>query len=232
MKRTRPGVLVVSMLLLPMYLRGETRLAVRHDHGLRSCRGELVFSESHVEYATTNKKDARLWKYEEIQQIGLMGRKRISLVTYEDQQWLLAKDKRFHFKLLEGEVPESLLHFLQTKTPRPVVSAILPRQLSTKIELPAKHQHALGSCQGTLKIGEEFVAYETSHQQDARIWQYRDLASIGSTGPFQLRVSVMERTGSEIGGEKNFIFDLKRRLTPEAYDFLWWKVNGASISTR
>jgi hypothetical protein len=39
----------------------------------------------------------------------------------------------------------------------------------------------------------------------------------------------MERTGSEISGEKNFIFDLKQRLEPNVYDFLWWKVNGPQI---
>jgi hypothetical protein len=35
----------------------------------------------------------------------------------------------------------------------------------------------------------------------------------------------MERTQGEYGAEKNFIFDLKRRLDPEIYDFLWRKIN-------
>jgi len=28
----------------------------------------------------------------------------------------------------------------------------------------------------------------------------------------------------------NFVFSLKERLVPEAYDFIWWKINGPQIS--
>ena len=68
-------------------------------------------------------------------------------------------------------------------------------------------------------------------QSDSRIWRYEDLSSIGSTGPFQLRLSTMERTQGEYGAEKNFIFDLKRRLDPEIYDFLWRKINLPRINS-
>ena len=42
----------------------------------------------------------------------------------------------------------------------------------------------------------------------------------------------MERTQGEYGAEKNFIFDLKRRLDPEIYDFLWRKINLPRINSR
>ena len=41
----------------------------------------------------------------------------------------------------------------------------------------------------------------------------------------------MERTGGEYGAEKNFIFDLKRHLDPEIYDFLWRKINLPRINS-
>jgi len=75
------------------------------------------------------------------------------------------------------------------------------------------------------------VVYKTSHRSDSRIWRYEDLSSIGTTGPFQLRLSGMERTNGEHGAEKNFIFDLKRRLDPEIYDFLWRKINLPRINS-
>ena len=68
-------------------------------------------------------------------------------------------------------------------------------------------------------------------QSDSRIWRYEDLSSIGSTGAFQLRLSTTERTQGEYGGEKNFIFDLIRRLDPEIYDFLWRKINLPRINS-
>ena len=41
----------------------------------------------------------------------------------------------------------------------------------------------------------------------------------------------MERTQGEHGAEKNFIFDLKRRLDPDVYDFLWGKINLPRINS-
>ena len=48
---------------------------------------------------------------------------------------------------------------------------------------------------------------------------------MGSTGPFQLRIGALQKTGGEYGEEKNYVFDLKRRLTSEEYDFIWEKIN-------
>jgi hypothetical protein len=42
----------------------------------------------------------------------------------------------------------------------------------------------------------------------------------------------MERILGEYGAERNFIFDLKRRLDPDIYDFLWRKINLPRISSR
>jgi hypothetical protein len=41
----------------------------------------------------------------------------------------------------------------------------------------------------------------------------------------------MDRAEGESGGERNFVFILKERLTTETYDFIWWKINGPQISS-
>jgi len=213
-------------------LAEEMRFQVKHDHGIGSCRGELVFRDDGVEYLTSHKKDARTWNYLDIQQLGLMGDKRISVVTYEDRKLQFGKDKIFDFELTEGRIPPSLAEALQRRLTKPLVSAVIPELPAARFQLPVKHQHALGGCQGNLEIGEQEVVYRTSHSSDSRIWRYEHLASIGSTGPFQLRLSSMERTNGEYGAEKNFIFDLKRRLDPEIYDFLWRRVNTAAAELK
>lgn len=231
-----PGALLLSLFVLgptvlPVFAE-EIRLPVKHDHGIRSCRGELVFRDDRVEYLTSHKEDARTWNYVDIQQLGLMSDKRVSVVTYEDRKVQLGKDKIFNFELTGGRIPASLAEALQSRLMKPLVSAVIPELPAARYQLPVKHQHALGGCQGSLEIGEHAVVYKTSHSSDSRIWRYEDLTSIGSTGPFQLRLSSMERTGGEYGAEKNFVFDLKRRIEPEIYDFVWRKINLPRISLR
>ena len=85
---------VLSCTWFPAFAE-ETRFKVRHDHGLRSCSGELVFRDDGMEYLTSHKQDARTWNYVDIQQLGLRGDKRISVVTYEDRKLQLGKDKIF-----------------------------------------------------------------------------------------------------------------------------------------
>jgi hypothetical protein len=225
------SLLVLGSTLFPVFAE-ETRFQVKHDHGLRSCRGELVFRDDGVEYLTSHKEDVRTWNYVDIQQLGLMGDKRISVVTYEDRKLQFGKDKIFNFELTEGSIPPALAGALQARLTKPLVSAVIPELSAAKYQLPVKHQHAFGGCHGAVEIGEQQVAYRTSHSSDSRIWRYEDLSSIGSTGPFQLRISTMERTQGEHGAEKNFIFDLKRRLDPEIYDFLWGKINLPRMSSR
>ena len=225
------SLLVLGSTLHPVFAE-EIRFQVKHDHGLRSCRGELVFRDDGVEYLTSHKEDARTWNYVDIQQLGLKSDKKISIVTYEDMKLQFGKDKIFNFELTAGSIPPALASALQTRLTKPLVSAVIPELPAAKYEVPVKHQHALGGCQGSLEIGEHEIVYKTSHSSDSRIWRYDQLTSIGSTGPFQLRLSSMERTGGEYGAEKNFIFDLKRRLDPEIYDFLWRRVNTAAAELK
>jgi hypothetical protein len=213
-------------------LGAEVRLPVRHEHALKNCTGELVFTDQGIEYVTKNGKRARAWTYTDIQQLGVMDSRNISIVTYEDSKLEMGKDRRFHFVVTEGSIPDSLPTFLQSHVTRPLVLGILPPTPQSKYEIPVKHMHAWGGCQGVIRIGEDYVSYETINTKDSRLWRYDAISSMGSTGPFQLRLTAMERTGSEISGEKSFIFDLKRRLDPNAYDFLWWKINGPQIHAR
>jgi hypothetical protein len=82
-----------------------------------------------------------------------------------------------------------------------------------------------------LAIGDEYIIYKTAVPKDSRIWRYQDISSVGTTGPYQMRLTSMDRAENESGGERNFVFSLKERLAPEAYDFIWWKINGPQISS-
>ncbi len=232
MKRVGLSLWLAGLMLVGSALQAqEVRFAVRHDRLLRDRTGELIFGETGIEYRAKEKKNARTWKYEDIQQLGLLSPKEFTILTYEDSRWKLGKDLFYRFEITSGEITPALWTQLQAKLRRPVVSALIPPDITPKFTIPVKHLRGFRGTQGTLEIAEQYVIYKTDVPKDSRIWRYQDISSIGTTGPYQLRVTSMDRSEGEHGGERNFVFSLKERLAPEAYDFIWWKINGSQISS-
>jgi hypothetical protein len=206
-------------------------LAVEHRHTFKNCSGELVFRNDRLEYFTANAKHAREWKYQDIQQLGLLDAKEILVLTYEDQKFKFGKDRGFRFTVTKGEVSPALWSFLQSKQTKPLVSAVFPKDMNPRYQIPVKHHLGFGGSQGVLEISDKYIVYKTDAKKDSRIWRYEDITSIGTTGPYQLRLTTPDRMEGEYGGDRNFVFSLKQRLKPEIYDFIWWKINGPQISS-
>jgi len=206
----------------------QTRLAVKHDHLWGSCSGELLFDETGVEYQTEEADHARKWKYVDIQQLGIEPKK-VVVLTYRDRLRYLGRDDRFTFNVTDGEVKDSLRAYLEQKVTRPLVSSVVPEESGVRYRIPVKHRKALSGTEGVLELSDRYLIYRTEEQRDVRIWKYEDVVSVGSTGPYQLRITAMERTGGEFGGGKNFVFDLKAKLSEPAYDYLWNKINRPRI---
>lgn len=232
MKRVSLSLWVVGLLLASSALQAqEVKFPVEHKRLFKDRKGELVFGETGIEYRTEKKSDARAWKYEDVQQLGLLGPREVTILGYQDSKWKFGSDLFYRFKITSGEVTPALWTRLQAKLKRPVVSAIIPPDIPPKFTVPVKHLLGFGGSQGRLEIGDEYVIYRTDALKDSRIWRYRDISSIGTTGAYELRLTSMDRAENERGGERNFVFSLKERLSPEAYDFVWWKINGPQISS-
>ncbi len=223
--------IVVLLLACSALQAQEVRFPVRHDRLLRDRTGELIFGKTEIEYRTKDKGDARTWNYEEIQQLGLLGPKELTILTYQDSKWKFGRDLFYRFEITSGEITPALWTELQAKLKRPVVSALILPDIVPKFTIPVKHLRGFGGTQGVLEIAEEYVIYKTDTPKDSRIWRYQDISSIGTTGLYQLRLTSMDRAENEKGGDRNFVFSLKERLAPEAYDFIWWKINGPQISS-
>jgi hypothetical protein len=231
MKRAGWRLWLGVLLLVCSTLRAEeVRFPVRHDRLLQDRLGELIFSETGIGYQAEEKKNSRIWKYEEIQQLGLLSPKELTILTYEDSRWKLGKDLFYRFKITSGEITPELWILLQAKIRRPVVSALIPEGITPKFTIPVKHLRLFRGTQGRLEIGDEYIIYKTDVPKDSRIWRYQDISSVGTTDSYQLRITVFDRTEGEFGSERNFVFSLKERLAPEAFDFIWWKINGSQIS--
>jgi hypothetical protein len=232
MKRAILSLWLGGLLLVGSALQAqEVRFPVRHSRLLWDRTGELILGETGIEYRTADKKDTRTWKYEDIQQLGLLSPKELTVLTYEDSKWKLGKDLFYRFKITTGEITPTLWTQLQAKLKRPVVSAIIPPGITPNFTIPVKHLRGFSGTQGMLEIGDEYVIYKTAVPKDSRIWRYSDISSVGTTGPYQMRLTSMDRAENESGSERSFVFSLKERLVPEAYDFIWWKINGLQISS-
>jgi hypothetical protein len=223
-------VTILFLLILPAAanVRAQT-FQVAHDHLFRSCKGKLVFGDATVEFISEKKEHSRAWKYEDIQQLAL-DPGRITVLTYDSRKIELGADQAFNFKLISGTLSEEFRQEVEKKLTRPIVSSILPERIGVQFSISARHRLFLGSSQGVLEFGDECVLYRSKKPNDSRIWRYAELLSIGSTGPFQLRIGALQKTGGEYGEEKNFVFDLKRRMLPEEYDFIWEKINRSKIA--
>jgi hypothetical protein len=231
MRRSARLISMVGVLwVVPFARAGEIRFDVRHIHTLRSCQGGLTFTDVSVEFSAPRGKHSRSWSYTDIQQIGLLGPGRVSILTYEGRKLKLGKDRLFEFEILGGAADSRLAAFLSGKVGRPLVSA-LPADTGTPVHtILVRHRRVLGGgSQGRLELSEQYVSFRSDTPSDSRIWRYGDISSVGTTGPFQLRLTTPERVRGEIGEERDFVFDLKSRLDAAAYDFIWWKINGPQI---
>lgn len=227
---------LLTALLVLASLGSETARAqafqVEHEHFRGSCKGELVFGDTAVEYKTDKAQHARTWKYEDIQQLEIAPR-RVSVLTYQEKRLGIGADKSFNFKLISGQLYDSFRREIQSRLSRPLVSSVLPDESSARYTIPVRHRRFIGGdSEGELELTEEAIVYRARTAKDSRIWLYKDLLSCGSTGPFQLRLGVLEKTGGQYGEEKNYVFDLKRRLEPDEYDFIWEKINRPRILGR
>ena len=86
----------------------------------------------------------------------------------------------------------------------------------TPYQLPVKHLHSLGGCQGQLIFTPEAIYYETEHAEDARAWRLTTAVdSVWSGQSYELELCVYENNPREFGQARIFQFSLKEPLDPE-----------------
>jgi hypothetical protein len=198
---------------------GET-LKVRHDHDpWGGCEGEVVISNSGIEYRTEKKKHTRNWSWTDIQTVDRHSLQKFTVLTYQDQKLLLGRDQPFDFTVLEGEgLDHATIEVISRNLPRPVVDRIPEEVAGVEYEVAVKHLHTFGGCEGILRFGKDRVTYETDHQEDARSWRRdREVVGVWSVNRYDLEVQVHERDGGDLNRTRNFRFQLKEPLDEGYY---------------
>jgi hypothetical protein len=196
-------------------------LHVRHDHDpWGSCTGELTITAKGIQYHSDDKEEhSRDWSWTDIQTVDRLSADRFSILTYEDQNWLLGRDRPWDFTVLDpqaGGLTDQLFAVIRQNEPRPLVDRI-PRQIKVDYQIPVKHLHTFGGCEGILEFNRDWIVYKTDHKEDARTWRRgKDVASVWSTGPFDLEIEVYEKNGQDLLRTRRYRFELKQPLD-EAY---------------
>jgi hypothetical protein len=198
-------------------------LRVRHDHTIGSCEGRLIFSEHGVRYETTEKSHSRSWSYPDVKFFEIVTEREIQFHTYENQGVeRLGTDREYTFHLLSGKITDDLYQLLVQKSPRAVVTHVIFHSTEIVQEIPVRHRHRIGGCQGMLTIATDKVIYQASDKEDSRIWMIEDIQSFASSDRFALRLSTAFET---------FNFDLKLPLEQRAYDVIWQAVYSPKIQS-
>jgi hypothetical protein len=198
-------------LILAATLASATQFTVRHEHLRGGCAGTMTVDENGVRF-TGAKKHAWSWKYEDIQELRLAPES-IYILTYKDSKLRLGKDREYNFS---GKIPaEELYALLRERMDQRFVAAVGQAIGLPTWSLPVKHLRPIVGSEGTLAFGAEAIVYSTPAKTESRTWRYSDIESIGSSGPFQLTITTLE---------KGFNFQLKQPITEARYNQLWLQI--------
>lgn len=91
-----------------------------------------------------------------------------------------------------------------------------------QITLKVRHDHALGSCRGTLIFDPRGVKYETEHKEDARSWAYEDVKQFQVENGSRIKLYTYEDRKWRLGADKTFAFEWENKeiTGQEVYQFL------------
>ncbi|MBL8177791.1 MAG: hypothetical protein JNK48_24145 [Bryobacterales bacterium] len=130
-----------------------------------------------------------------------------------DEVYCFDRPKAGDFRALDGWLKGRLGERLASAVPRKAEDALW--------EMQVKHHRAMQGSQGVLRAGKDWMSYTTEAKDDSRFWRFEDIENISSTSPFELQITVYERSRYHHGGWRSFRFQLKERMSEERYQQLW-----------
>jgi hypothetical protein len=180
--------------------------------------GRIEIGGEAISFEARQKANSRRWTYADIQHFDRISPKEFTLLSYEDEKWRLGRDRAFHFVLTSGELTDDVMHSIAHRLGKPLTNRAIGEVAATRHELPAKHLHSVGGCEGRLLFTDDAVFYSTEHAKDAREWRFaRDVQAVSSVDSYQIEFRVFENNRREFSRSRVYKFALKQALDPEFY---------------
>jgi len=209
----------------------EFKYRVEQDRLIGHRDGELIISDKGVEYRAKQDKESRTWTYADIKLFEIMSPTRLRIQTYKDRKLYLGKDESVTFKIVEGQLDHNVSNFLRDRTTRPFVTSFLEEEERASIaEIPVKHSHRFGGCEGLLKVYTDRLEYQSKTGHDSRSWHWTDIRSVGRADIYRFDVETFE---PQLGASsRSFNFVLKEQMADEIYELIWSRVFRPTPLTR
>jgi hypothetical protein len=180
--------------------------------------GQVEITQDGIAYNAKKPKHSRTWKYEDIQYFDRISPKEFVILSYEDIGWQLGRDREYHFVITSGELTDEVFQRIAHRLDKPVTDRVVGEVGGVEYEIPVKHLHTLGGCEGELIFTGNSIYYATKHKEDAREWLVaRDVQSVWSMNPYELEIHVYDNNRREFSQSRIYKFALKRPLNAEFY---------------
>jgi len=224
---------LLILLLLAHPLAAQT-FSVIHEKTLRrDGKGKVEITDEGIAFKTDKGKDHRYWKYQDIKYFDRISSEEFTILSYEDSPVLLGRDRQYHFRITEGELTQELFNTIRSRLDKPATNRQFPDVANALYQLPVKHLHTFGGCEGILKFSEYAMYYVTDHRKDAREWRFAtDVQSIWSSDRYQLEIHAYDNNRREFSRTRVYRFDLKEPLDPEVYRSLKLKLYNLDAAHR
>ena len=211
----------VVLLAVPAQAQ-EFKYTVELDRLVGHQDGELIISNNSVEYRRSKKEESRSWSYGDIRLFEILSPTKVRIWTYKDRKLVFREDESLTFKIIEGQIDSTLSDFLRERIKRPFVTSILEQEDAVVAQIPVKHSHRLGGCEGVLRVYSDKLIYESKTGHDSRSWRWTDVRSVGHHDSYRFDVETFEpQTGAS---SRSFNFVLKEQMDDRTYDMIWSRV--------
>jgi hypothetical protein len=197
----------------------------RHWHG--GTKGILHISPVLIvfeEKGKDAKTHSREWRYEEIQQLTL-AKNELRILTYEDSNWKLGRDREYVFDRLPEGFGSQVYPLFSRNLDRRFIAALPNLSTSPEWKMGAKLTDGAHGTRGTLVLARDRIVFDAGKRDTSRTWRISDIENVGSSGPFDLTLTTAEKSGFFRETMRQFHFQLQSKLTEEQFNELWRQVN-------
>jgi hypothetical protein len=199
---------------------------VRHQHLRGGAMGTLRITQDSIAFEEKSKNGthSREWKYADVQQLSLSPAE-LRILTYEDRKWQLGRDREYVFDRLPEGLSQQAYGLFHQNLDQRFIAELADPDVRTLWQAGAKLRRGLGGSEGTLRIGEDRIVYQTSASGESRTWRLQDIDNLSTAGPFDLAITTIELSGWRHAGPHEFRFQLKQALPENRYNELWRRIN-------
>lgn len=190
----------------------------RLHHGVKSTRGNLIFSADAIEFRSEPRFSHR-WSFTEIKTLELSPQ-RLVVTDYENRGHHLSGTRHFDFDLQEP-VPPAVAEELVNCVGKPVVNEDPEAKADALFTILARHGTRFGGTNGILRFRGRGIDYVTTGGKGSRSWRWDEVQTIAKPDPYHFRLG---------GYLETFEFELKQPMTSDLFDRVWDRVYARDLN--